>query len=233
MATITHTCTGCIPIDSAILEVYIALVTTNRDASLAEAARIVSENGRISAESERERLFGIDHAVAVSDHATAEDDHAAAVLDHESAVGDHATAVSDHETAVADHAGIDGVAERAEAAAEAAEHMVDIHQGPPGPSGVSPVIGGNGNWFVWDADTQQFVDTETKAEGVDGVGFESVSSNQDGTLLITLTNGDTITLDLNHNHPQYPKYVYCATQAAYDAITTKESDTLYLILESN
>ena len=73
------------------------------------------------------------------------------------------------------------------------------------------------------------------ADGVDGVGFASVStpSTADGTALITLTNGDTITLDLNHQHTQYPKYVYCATQAAYDAITTKESDTLYLILESN
>lgn len=70
-------------------------------------------------------------------------------------------------------------------------------------------------------------------DGEDGVGFDSITtpSTPDGTTQITLTNGDTITLDLNHQHPQYPKYVYCATQAAYDAITTKESDTLYLILE--
>lgn len=62
-----------------------------------------------------------------------------------------------------------------------------------------------------------------------GVGFQSVSSQQDGTIVITLTNGDTVTVDLNHNHPQYPKYVLCASQAAYDAITTKDSETLYLI----
>ena len=68
--------------------------------------------------------------------------------------------------------------------------------------------------------------------GEAGVGFDDVTTQQDGTLVITLTNGDTITIDLNHNHPQYPKYVYCSSQAAYDAITTKESDTLYLILES-
>lgn len=74
----------------------------------------------------------------------------------------------------------------------------------------------------------------TIANGEDGVGFESISTpvTTDGTTTITLTNGDTITLDLNHQHPQYLKYVYCATQAAYDAITTKESDTLYLILET-
>lgn len=66
-----------------------------------------------------------------------------------------------------------------------------------------------------------------------GVGFDSISTNQDGTLLITLTNGDTITVDLNHNHPQYTKCVYCASQAAYDAISPKDSDTLYVILETS
>ena len=69
--------------------------------------------------------------------------------------------------------------------------------------------------------------------GEDGVGFDDVSTQQDGTIVITLTNGDTITIDLNHNHTQYPKYVYCSSQAAYDAINTKESDTLYLILETS
>ena len=69
--------------------------------------------------------------------------------------------------------------------------------------------------------------------GEDGVGFDDVSTQQDGTIVITLTNGDTITIDLNHQHPQYPKYVYCSSQAAYDAIVTKESDTLYLILETS
>lgn len=70
-------------------------------------------------------------------------------------------------------------------------------------------------------------------DGEDGVGFDDVSTQQDGTIVITLTNGDTITIDLNHQHPQYPKYVYCSSQAAYDAITPKESDTLYLILETS
>ena len=70
-------------------------------------------------------------------------------------------------------------------------------------------------------------------DGEDGVGFDDVTTQQDGTIVITLTNGDTITIDLNHQHPQYPKYVYCSSQAAYDAIVTKESDTLYLILETS
>lgn len=238
MAKVVHTCTGCVPIDASIIDTYVALVKTNEFAEAKENERIASEDDRETAEAARVAAEA-QRVIAESERVAAEEiraaDHVTAVADHDTAVVDHANAVSDHETAVADHEGIDGVAERAIAAAEAAEHMVDIHQGPPGPGGVPPIIGGNGNWFEWDDDTQQFVDTGTRAEGTDGVGFASVStpSAADGTATITLTNGDTITLDLNHDHTAYPKYVYCATQAAYDAITTKESDTLYLILESN
>lgn len=39
--------------------------------------------------------------------------------------------------------------------------------------------------------------------GEPGVGFQSVTSAEDGTIVITLTSGDTITIDLNHEHPQY------------------------------
>ena len=69
-------------------------------------------------------------------------------------------------------------------------------------------------------------------KGDDGVGFASVASQQDGTVVITLTNGDSITIDLNHNHPAYPKYVLCNTESDYTNLQVKESDTLYLILES-
>lgn len=42
-------------------------------------------------------------------------------------------------------------------------------------------------------------------QGEPGVGFQSVTSPTpaDGTVIITLSNGDTMTLDLNHNHPAY------------------------------
>ena len=65
-----------------------------------------------------------------------------------------------------------------------------------------------------------------------GIGFDTITTpaTADGTALITLTNGDTITLDLNHDHTAYPKYTVC-TQAEYDAIVTKDSDRLYLIPE--
>ena len=76
------------------------------------------------------------------------------------------------------------------------------------------------------------IDVEGGQDGEDGVGFDSIEtpSTADGTAIITLTNGDTITLDLNHDHLAYPKYTVC-TQAEYDALATKDSDRIYLIPE--
>ena len=70
-------------------------------------------------------------------------------------------------------------------------------------------------------------------DGQDGIGFSDINtpSTADGTVQITLTNSDTITLDLNHEHPQYPKYYLCEDEQEYEEITTKDSATLYLILE--
>ena len=48
--------------------------------------------------------------------------------------------------------------------------MVDIHQGPPGPAGKAPYIDETtGNWFVWDEQTEQYVDSGESAEGPQGV----------------------------------------------------------------
>lgn len=68
-------------------------------------------------------------------------------------------------------------------------------------------------------------------KGEDGVGFDDVATQQDGTIVITLTNGDTITIDLNHNHPQYPKYEYLTSESQMPS--SPDSDTLYLILETS
>ncbi len=70
-------------------------------------------------------------------------------------------------------------------------------------------------------------------KGEEGVGFASVSTNQDGTFIITLTDGNTITVDLNHDHTAYPKYQRCATEADYNALGTHDNNTLYLIPESS
>ena len=108
-------------------------------------------------------------------------------------------------------------AQRANAAASAAERMVEIQRGP---AGVSPIIGQNGNWWIWDDNEQDYVDTNLPSRGIDGtngndgrdgtngqdgVGFETIDTPTvvDGTVIITLSNGNTITLDLNHIHPQY------------------------------
>ena len=56
-------------------------------------------------------------------------------------------------------------ADRAEAAAQAAEHMVDIKTGP---AGKSPYKGENGNWFEWDEEAGQYVDTGVRAKGDTG-----------------------------------------------------------------
>lgn len=79
------------------------------------------------------------------------------------------------------------------------------------------------------------VDGTDGTDGIDGVGFESVSTPlvADGTATITLTNGDTITIDLNHSHPQYLKYYLCSDETEYEGITTKDEDTLYLIPEES
>ena len=68
-------------------------------------------------------------------------------------------------------------------------------------------------------------------KGEDGVGFQSISSQQDGTIVITLTSSDTITIDLNHNHPQYLKYEYLEDESEMPA--TPDGDTLYLIQETS
>jgi hypothetical protein len=51
----------------------------------------------------------------------------------------------------------------------------------------------------------------------------------DGAVIFTKRNGDTITLNLNHVHSQYLKYELLADEAAYTALATKDSSTLYLI----
>lgn len=59
-----------------------------------------------------------------------------------------------------------------------------------------------------------------------------VTTTQQGTIIFTKRNNDTVTVDLNHVHPQYLKYELLADEAAYTALATKDSSTLYLIPES-
>ena len=47
--------------------------------------------------------------------------------------------------------------------------------------------------------------------------------------MLSLTDGNTITIDLNHNHEQYTKTVICASVASYEAIENKDAHTFYII----
>ena len=71
-----------------------------------------------------------------------------------------------------------------------------------GTDGVTPHIGDNGHWYIGDVDTGVIGEGH---DGQDGVGFDDASTPAvtDGTFIITLSNGDIITVDLNHVHPEY------------------------------
>lgn len=66
-------------------------------------------------------------------------------------------------------------------------------------------------------------------KGEPGLGFDSISSQEDGTIVIVLSNGNTITIDINHDHPQYPKYTLLDDESEMPA--SPDSETLYLIKE--
>ena len=78
---------------------------------------------------------------------------------------------------------------------------------------------------------------------VDGKAtITGITTSQDGTFTISLSDGNSYTVNLNHVHPQYltehqslsgyAKFVLCQDEAEYNAIATKDSGTLYLIPES-
>ena len=74
-----------------------------------------------------------------------------------------------------------------------------------GTDGVTPHIGDNGHWYIGDVDTDVIAEGHDGTDGQDGVGFDDAATPAvtDGTFIITLSNGDQITVDLNHQHPQY------------------------------
>lgn len=64
-----------------------------------------------------------------------------------------------------------------------------------------------------------------------GRSIESITTNEDGIIVILFSDGDSITIDLNHVHPQYLQYVYLTDESQMPA--TPDATTLYLILDSN
>ena len=80
-------------------------------------------------------------------------------------------------------------------------------------------------------------------DGSNGVGFQSVVAHNpvDGAMDITLTNGDVLTIDLQHNHDgliatgeiDCIKFHVCEDETEYTGISTKDANTLYLIPASS
>lgn len=80
--------------------------------------------------------------------------------------------------------------------------------GPVGPPGIPPIIGQNGNWWAWDTELEEYVDTGNPSKGIDGtdgIGLDDVQtpSPVDGTVLLRLSDGSIVTLYLNHDHEGY------------------------------
>jgi len=72
MAKVQHTCTGCVPIDASIIDVYVTLVQTNQFVTDAETGRALAEAARVTAENARKATFSEDHSRAVTDHTNAQ-----------------------------------------------------------------------------------------------------------------------------------------------------------------
>ena len=69
-------------------------------------------------------------------------------------------------------------------------------------------VGSENPYAIWNFDGEEWSDSGSVANGITGepgVGFSSIFTPlpYDGTVIIVLSNNDTITLDLNHNHEGY------------------------------
>ena len=69
-------------------------------------------------------------------------------------------------------------------------------------------VGAEEPFAIYQFDGEEWADTGATAnsiQGEPGVGFESAEtpSTPDGTFIITLTDGNTITVDMNHEHSNY------------------------------
>lgn len=92
-------------------------------------------------------------------------------------------------------------------------------------------VGSESPYAIWNFNGTEWSDSGSVANGITGepgVGFSSIFTPQpyDGTMIIVLSNNDTITVDLNHNHPQYLKYVMLESES--DMPANPDSTTLYM-----
>lgn len=92
-------------------------------------------------------------------------------------------------------------------------------------------VGTEEPFAIWQFDGEEWTDTGATAnaiQGEPGVGLDDVESPTpaDGTVELTLSNGYTVTIDMNHNHPQYLKYVMLESED--DMPLDPDPTTLYM-----
>ena len=102
---------------------------------------------------------------------------------------------------------------------------------PEGDAAGYAFVGSESPYAIWNFNGTEWSDSGSVANGITGepgVGFSSIFTPQpyDGTMIVVLSNNDTITVDLNHNHPQYLKYVMIESES--DMPANPDSTTLYM-----
>ena len=103
--------------------------------------------------------------------------------------------VEDVSTSLLDRA-IDAALAAAEAATEAAAQALEA-------AGKAPYIGGNGNWFVWNATTGEYEDTGTRARGEDGTNGKSPYIGENGNWFVwNDTTGAYVDTEVEAQGPQ-------------------------------
>lgn len=87
----------------------------------------------------------------------------------------------------------------------------------------APIIGENGNWWVWNSEQAAYVDTGNEAQGPTGNGIativQTIESNDDaGTnvVTVTMTDGTVVTFNVKNGSKGHPG----AAQAAYKSVET-------------
>lgn len=182
-----------------------------------ETARVAAEASRVSAEAERVSVASADHETAASDHTTATSDHGVAS-------SDHSTAVSDHGTATEDHTASTTATTRANEAAAAAEHQVDVQRGY-GIDSVTQVVrstanGGDNTIRVTTEDGKTF-DFYVK-NGKSSAGFFATAAALSAA--ISSPNVGDYAFVSKAADGSFPAYIYvCATAGTWTA-TEEEYD---------
>ena len=91
----------------------------------------------------------------------------------------------------------------------------DAESLPEGDAAGYAFVGTTAPFAIYQFDGTDWADsgaTVDSIQGEPGVGFDSVTTNEDGSFTIHLTDGGSVTIDLTHNHPDYYSKVVGTSQ---------------------